>query len=112
MSSNLPSLATPNRLRLTPLGRRLARLAASASLSILLAAGYSAFAGASAGVEASSAKSPYIKVTVKPGESLWSIAAAIDPSADRRDFVDELMRINRLDRPTLEAGDRIYIPTR
>jgi len=90
----------------------LARLAASASLSILLAAGYSAFAGANAGGEASASKSPYMKITVKPGESLWTIAAEIDPGSDRRDLVDELMRINRLDRPALEAGDRIFIPTR
>lgn len=99
-------------LRLTPRGRTVARSAVVASLSILLLSGFSMVSGASAGSERAKVSSPYMKITVKPGESLWSIAAKIDPSADRRDLVEELISINHLSSPTVEAGEKIFVPTR
>jgi len=99
-------------LRLTPRGRTVARSAVVASLSILLLSGFSMLSGASAGSERAAASSPYMKITVKPGESLWSIAAKIDPSADRRDLVEELISINNLSSPKVEAGEKIFVPTR
>jgi LysM repeat protein len=53
-----------------------------------------------------------MKITVKPGETLWSIAANLNGSGDRRDLVDELIEVNRLKSPELVAGQKIYIPTR
>jgi LysM repeat protein len=116
-----PSPASSNRairnrkssnLRLTPRGHLLARLAVIASLSILLLSAYSALSGATAGAEENSLPSSYLKVSVKPGDTLWSIAAEIDPSGDRRELVDELMRINNMKSPRLESGEKIYLPTR
>jgi LysM repeat protein len=101
-----------SQLRLTPRGRALARLAVVSSLSILLLAGFSLFSGASAGSSDSASTTPYMKITVKPGETLWSIAANLSGSGDRRDLVDELIEVNRLKSPELVAGQKIYIPTR
>ena len=110
-----PSLvsATPakSELRLTPRGRALARLAVVASLSILLLSGFSIFNGASASSDAS-VTSPYIKISVKPGETLWSIAAMVASEGDRRDMVAEIVEVNHLKNPELYAGQKLYIPTR
>jgi LysM repeat protein len=49
---------------------------------------------------------------VKPGETLWSIASVLAAHGDRRDLVAEISEINHLKSPELQAGQRIYIPTR
>jgi predicted Zn-dependent protease len=109
---NPSPLNSQSQLRLTPRGRAFARLAVVSSLSILLLAGFSLFSGASAGSSDSVSTTPYMKITVKPGETLWSIAANLSGSGDRRDLVDELIEVNRLKSPELVAGQKIYIPTR
>ena len=101
-----------SQVRLTPRGRALARLAVVSSLSILLLAGFSLFSGATAGSEDSISTTPYVKITVKPGETLWSIASNLSGTGDRRDLVDELIEVNRLKSPEVVAGQKIYIPTR
>ncbi len=101
-----------SQVRLTPRGRALARLAVVSSLSILLLAGFSLFSGATAGSEDSVSTTPYVKITVKPGETLWSIASNLNGTGDRRDLVDELIEVNRLKSPEVVAGQKIYIPTR
>jgi len=106
------SRSASSELRLTPRGRAFTRLAVVASLSILLLSGFSLLSGANAGSESMAATSPYMKITVKPGETLWSIAAKVDPAADRRDLVEELISINHLSSPTVEAGEKIFVPTR
>jgi LysM repeat protein len=53
-----------------------------------------------------------VKITVKPGETLWSIAANLSGSGDKREMVDELISVNHLKSPELVAGQKIYIPTR
>ena len=101
-----------SRVRLTPRGRLLARLAVIASLSILLLSGYAAMTGASAGSTETAIPTPYVKVSVKPGDTLWSIAESIAPTGDRRSLVADIVEINRLTTPELQAGQKIYIPTR
>jgi len=109
---NPSPLSSNPKVRLTPRGRALARLAVVASLSILLLAGFSLFSGATAGSQDSISSTPYMKITVKPGETLWSIAANLSGSGDKREMVDELIEVNRLRSPELVAGQKIYIPTR
>ena len=101
-----------SRVRLTPRGRLLTRLAVIASLSILLLSGFAALTGASAGPTDTAIPTPYVKVSVKPGDTLWSIAESIAPSGDRRSLVADIVEINRLATPELQAGQKIYIPTR
>ena len=101
-----------SRVRLTPRGRFLARLAVITSLSVLLLSGFAAVTGASAGSTDTAIPTPYIKVSVKPGETLWSFAASIAPDGDRRSLVADIVEVNRLKSPELQAGQKIYIPTR
>ena len=95
--------------RLTRRGRLFARLAVIASLSILLLAGFSLATGSQA--SNMDLDSPYMKVTVKPGETLWSIAAKLS-DGDRRALVDEIIDVNNLTSPELSAGQKLYLPTR
>jgi nucleoid-associated protein YgaU len=101
-----------SRVRLTPRGRFITRLAVIASLSILLLSGFAAVTGASAGSTDTAIPTPYVKVSVKPGDTLWSIAESIAPHGDRRSLVADIVEINRLATPELQAGQKIYIPTR
>jgi hypothetical protein len=101
-----------SRVRLTPRGRLLARLAVITSLSILLLSGFAAFTGASAGSTDTAIPTPYVRVSVKPGDTLWSIAQSIAPNSDRRSLVADIVEINHLESLELQAGQKIYIPTR
>jgi Tfp pilus assembly protein FimV len=49
-------------------------------------------------------------VTVTAGESLWSIAQEVAPSADPRDVVDAIVRLNALEGVTVSAGEQLAIP--
>jgi LysM repeat protein len=48
-------------------------------------------------------------VTVRPGQSLWSIAASIAPQRDPRQVVFELQRINHLTSPQVTVGQHLQI---
>ena len=108
----MPTRNRPTPVRLTARGRFVARLAVVASLSILLLSGASLLTRASAGSDNVAIPTPYVKIAVAPGQTLWSIAQAIEGSGDKRDLVDEIISINHLTSPDLSAGQRIYIPTR
>ena len=112
LSEKTPVNGSLSGVRLTPRGRFLARLAVITSLSVLLLSGFAAVTGASAGSTDTAIPTPYIKVSVKPGETLWSIAASIAPDGDRRSLVADIVEVNRLKSPELQAGQKIYIPTR
>jgi Tfp pilus assembly protein FimV len=103
-------VAPRTRLRLTVRGRRvlafLATLPAIAALAFAVLAGGSALASHEGGAPAGS----FQTVTVSAGDSLWSIAGEIAPSADPRDVVDALTRLNALDGVTLTPGQELAIP--
>lgn len=104
------ALAPVTRLRLTRRGRRvvafLAALPAVVALSIAMVSGGGALASAEHGSPAES----FSTVTVFPGDTLWSLAQEVAPSADPRDVVDAIMRLNALGSSRLEAGQRLAIP--
>ena len=53
----------------------------------------------------------YVTVTVRPGDSLWSIAAThARPSADLQEVVDRISEANRLESGTIQPGERLRIP--
>ncbi|MGK0715519.1 hypothetical protein [Leucobacter sp. W1153] len=51
-------------------------------------------------------------VIVQPGGSLWNVAAALDPSADPRDVVAEIVRLNQLGGSGVQAGQPLAVPLR
>jgi len=107
---SITAAAAPTRLRITRRGRRvLAALAAApvaAGLALAIVGGGSALASREDGAPAGT----FDTVTVMAGESLWSIAEEVAPTADPRDVVDEIIRLNQLSTSAVAAGQRISIP--
>lgn len=66
-------------------------------------------AEASRGVTESS---PQSVVTVRPGDSLWSVAKRTMPEMDTRSAVIELRKANSLSGPNLVAGQKLVVPGR
>ena len=101
--------APATRLRLTRRGRRvlafLASVPAIVALSIAIISGGGALATSDSGAGAA-----FEKVTVMPGDTLWSIAESVAPQADPRDVVDAIMRLNALPSGSLDAGETIALP--
>jgi predicted Zn-dependent protease len=52
----------------------------------------------------------YAVVTVKPGDTLWSIAARHAGDADVQDTIDRITASNRLSGVTLQPGQHLRIP--
>lgn len=104
----LPTRAT--RLRLTTRGRRVLL-----SLAALPLAGGIAFAALSGGSALASNEAPaasvtFDTVTVMPGDTLWSIAGEIAPSADPREVIGEITRLNMLPGGVLQVGQELSVP--
>jgi LysM repeat protein len=50
------------------------------------------------------------QIVVQPGQTLWSIAAAADPSADTRLVVQQIVTMNRLTSESVAAGQHLRVP--
>jgi hypothetical protein len=53
---------------------------------------------------------PARTIVVGTGDSLWSIAERIAPTADPRDVVADLERVNDLPGASVQAGRRLLLP--
>jgi hypothetical protein len=111
------------RIRLTRRGRIvLGCLAVMAATAIATAAliWFGAVGGAQAasdGAQAASHGQPLavahrglFQVVVRPGETLWSIARQAEPSADPRIVVQQIIDVNALSGPTIQAGELLWVP--
>jgi len=50
------------------------------------------------------------EIVVRPGQTLWSIASAAEPSADPRAVVAEIMSANALAGTSITTGQLLYVP--
>jgi LysM repeat protein len=92
------------RARLTRRGRVVVVL----TTLVLLVVGFSAGRVSSQAASAGHAK-PHT-ITVAPGETLWQLAARIEPHADPRLVVAQIERANHLTGPELLAGEQLITP--
>lgn len=95
-------------LRLTRRGRIVVVLA---MLAVLLVGGFT-LGRASSQAAGPGAHRPLPTVTVAPGETLWQIAARVDPGADRRALVDQIEALNHLNGDQIVAGQQLRLPRR
>ncbi|HEY7142849.1 MAG TPA: LysM peptidoglycan-binding domain-containing protein [Streptosporangiaceae bacterium] len=104
----------PGPVRLTRRGRTvLAVLAILATLAVLALLWLSVAGGAQAADRGQRAGSPYqgmTQVVVRPGQTLWSIAAAAEPAADPRVVAQQIMEVNALSGATIQAGQLLWVP--
>jgi predicted Zn-dependent protease len=52
----------------------------------------------------------YTTITVAPGDTLWSIAAANAGSGDIQESIDRITAVNHLHGATLQPGQHLRIP--
>jgi LysM repeat protein len=50
------------------------------------------------------------RVTVLPGQTLWTIAHNAEPSADPRTVIPEIMQINAISSTDLQPGQQLWVP--
>lgn len=106
-----PRVATAT-LRLTRRGRMVFGALATVLVAGVLAL-VAAFAAPEAMATAQGSDGQHFEyVVVQPGSSLWSLATALDPSADPRDLVSEIVQLNQLDGSSVQAGEAIAVPLR
>jgi LysM domain len=107
--------ARPGAVRLTRRGRLvvtgLVMLAAIATATLLWMSVAGSVQAASRG--GATPGSPYrgmTQVVVQPGQTLWSIAAAAEPSADAWAVVQQIVEVNALTAPQVHAGELLWVP--
>jgi hypothetical protein len=50
------------------------------------------------------------QIVVRPGETLWTIAARAEPSADPRLVISQIMTANLLSTTVVQAGELLWVP--
>jgi LysM repeat protein len=96
-------------LRLTRRGRVVVVVAAAlllAALSLVIAAS----AQAANHPVPRGAQQGLTHVTVRPGQSLWSVAENADPDADTRVVIQQIIELNGLSGNVVFAGQQLWIP--
>jgi LysM repeat protein len=88
---------------------RLARFLVVLSLTTVFGAGFAMQAGAGSKVVPTKPDS-YVTVTVAPGETIWSVAKALNNGGDVRELVDQIIKVNGLASSDLTAGSKIRVP--
>lgn len=49
-------------------------------------------------------------VTVQSGQSLWELAESLAPTADPRDVIADIVRLNQLSSEDVQPGQRLALP--
>jgi hypothetical protein len=50
------------------------------------------------------------RVTVSPGQNLWSVAENTDPDSDPRVIIAEVIGLNELTGTTIYPGEQLWVP--
>ena len=89
---------------------RLARTLVVLSLAIVMVATFAFSAGAGSTDSMAATPDSYVTVVVGPGESLWSLAGRMAGDGDARSLIEEIMIVNSLATPDVQAGQSLRIP--
>ena len=117
MPSFAPSAGSPSlppgsnartHLRLTRRGRVV--LTSLAAIPLVIGALVFTLNGGGAAASGDRAHVQFQYVTVETGQSLWSIAEKVAPSADARDVIADIVSLNQLDSAVVSPGQRLAIP--
>jgi hypothetical protein len=102
------------RSRLTRRGR--ITVSALVMAAVLLVAALAWLAGATradaahSGPPASAVYRSLASVVVQPGQSLWTIAAQAEPSADPRSVIQQIIDLNALGGTSIQPGQHLWVP--
>ena len=95
-------------LRLTGRGRVVATGVSALVIGVLSVA--LATAAQATHEKPGSAGNRLAKVTVAPGDSLWSVAEAYDPGADTRLVIERIQLLNSLTGDQVRPGEVLWVP--
>jgi LysM domain len=102
------------RVRLTRRGRLVVwALAALTAAAVLIPVWLLAAGGAQAanhGLPPAAVHAGLRQVVVRPGQTLWSIAMAAEPTADPRVVTQEIIQVNALSNQVLVPGESLWVP--
>ena len=95
--------------------KKLARTLVGTSLLIVIGAGFSASLsdhGVASSEVVKTGTAGYMQVVVTSGETIWSIASAINKGgrSDLSSVVDQIVSANGLDSTDLEPGTKLWVP--
>jgi hypothetical protein len=99
---------TGSHLRITRRGYALLTVLVALPL-VVAAVGFASNSGGAAATDQAATVS-FEHVTVQAGESLWQLAGQIAPSADPRDVVSDIVRLNQLSSGVVQPGQSLAIP--
>ena len=103
--------ARPPRLRLTRRGRLVLVVIPLSLLALAILALWAALvAPAHAGAESLAGPGDAVTVTVRPGESLWTIAARTAPAQDPRVTIGQIRELNDLEGSRVVPGEQLLVP--
>ncbi|MBV9095089.1 MAG: LysM peptidoglycan-binding domain-containing protein [Streptosporangiaceae bacterium] len=97
-------------LRLTRRGRVVVAAAAALLVCVLSLLAAVAAQATSRSVAGGAGGQHLTQVTVRQGDSLWSVAERADPDADTRLVVRQIIKLNGLTGDTVLAGQRLWAP--
>jgi LysM repeat protein len=97
--------------------QKLARTFVGASLLIVIGAGFSASLsdhGVASSEVVKTGTAGYMQVVVTSGETIWSIASAINTGgrSDLSSVVDQIVSTNGLASTDLEPGTKLWVPSK
>ena len=98
------------RLTLTRRGRVVLGALAAAPLIAGLVVG--ALGGTGAVASSTASTTEFTTVTVDGGDTLWQLAAELAPTADPRDVISDIVRLNGLSTSEVQPGQQLAIPAR
>jgi hypothetical protein len=103
-----------NGVRLTRRGRLVitwfAIVVSAAAVALIWLAAAGGAAASDRGLPARSAYQGLTRVVVQPGQTLWSIGSAAEPSADPRLVIQQIVQANALGGATIHAGQQLWVP--
>jgi len=106
-------VAAHSPVRLTRRGRAVVAalvVVAIAAMALVIAMAAAAGAQAASPGQPGSGHRGMHEIVVQPGQTLWSIASAAEPTADPRVVVQQIMAANRMTTADIAAGQVLWVP--
>jgi hypothetical protein len=111
---SIRSQSQPGPVRLTRRGRLVvagfAILLVAAVVTVLVVAAAGTVQASSHGSAPGSAYRGMREVVVQPGQTLWSIASAAEPSGNLWPVVQQIINVNALSSVNVQAGQLLWVP--
>jgi len=108
MTTLAPVAVSP--IKLTRRGRMLVSTVSFVAMLAISLVSLFGIATASAKASNEASNSTTTQIVVAPGETLWTIAARVNPEIDPRAVIDQIMDLNVIEGSNIYAGQVLLVP--